>query len=620
MAREKINLKEKEMKNYKMVSWLEPVKQNGTNVKTIKILPKQKINSAKVLKIAQAVLKKAMENDKVNKFEYQINPLNDKGLFQKGRVFRAVNHQMPDASVEHTYWTTSDGSVIDSTARFTSFYIYVIDGGAAVGGKSENNDCLYLLLKNLSLTKFPWKSAAVFKKFLGLKRDDMVPISMMPIIDAKLKTHRIYCYGDHTYASTKQSGIPIEIQLVKEHYSYFNHAYDKIYMSHKEKLPYLYIKGKNQVEIYNGIDKDTIPIKEFDEWKDGLDRKYMSLDAKHVDVQNVQDIFLIYDNYIKMAEELKTVTNGKINLYKTGLFTTTAYALFMGLNRNICPDEIDQLEADFLRSCKNCGLMYAEKGYSGEGYKNDFISMYPSIMRDNKFLVPIKKPEFKRLDELPEVISFGIYRVHITNAPHLFPYNPLNYYTHIEVNFARKHNSTIELIHDTKENAMIYLTRINSHQLFREYVDMLYELKKKKVMGAKIILTCLWGYLCKQRYYDKNVKSTDDEFPIPEGNNIIGITTKEDGVCVRYHQTTGNNYFSAYARLGPFLTARARCKTLEVLVGHQDQVVWLHTDGFITKTQLPLKTGTEMGELKYEGYCPNVYIKNLIHKEGEFIV
>ena len=45
--------------------------------------------------------------------------------------------------------------------------------------------------------------------------------------------------------------------------------------------------------------------------------------------------------------------------------------------------------------------------------------------------------------------------------------------------------------------------------LFKNYVDVLYKLKDKKIQGSKMILNMLWGVLCEKKktkhYIDINV-------------------------------------------------------------------------------------------------------------------
>src|SRR6185295_7304361 len=117
-----------------------------------------------------------------------------------------------------------------------------------------------------------------------------------------------------------------------------------------------------------------------------------------------------YEKFIRQADELKAATNGRINKYKTGDNTATVAKLYQE-NETIIPDPIDILECEILEASTGSGLMWAENGYEGPAYCEDLKSAYPSIMADSTFKVPIRKPEYKKLESLPEILSVGCYNV-----------------------------------------------------------------------------------------------------------------------------------------------------------------------------------------------------------------
>ena len=63
-----------------------------------------------------------------------------------------------------------------------------------------------------------------------------------------------------------------------------------------------------------------------------------------------------------------------------------------------------------------------------------------------------------------------------------------------------------------------------------------------------------------------------------------------------------------YARLGPFLLAYGRKKLLETISPFIENIKWAHTDGFILNKKVDIKTGNNLGELKYEGYSKECII------------
>ena len=64
--------------------------------------------------------------------------------------------------------------------------------------------------------------------------------------------------------------------------------------------------------------------------------------------------------------------------------------------------------------------------------------------------------------------------------------------------------------------------------------------------------------------------------------------------------------------------AKGRSTIAKIIEPHIEHVKRVHTDGFITDTKLNIKTGKDLGDLKYEGYCENVVIHNNIKIVGKF--
>jgi len=132
-------------------------------------------------------------------------------------------------------------------------------------------------------------------------------------------------------------------------------------------------------------------------------------------------------------------------------------------------------------------LVWAKNGYKGKSYKKDMVSTYPYILKNQKFMIPIKRDEFKKISKKEfdkmDYYNFGIYRVKITCSDYrIFRYNKRNYYTHYDLTVAKKNGYKMELIVDDKPNCLIYGKdcRINGDVMFKQFIDYLFPLKKKK--------------------------------------------------------------------------------------------------------------------------------------------
>ena len=108
------------------------------------------------------------------------------------------------------YDFTDSGDTYNEQNTFSGFRIYVMRTPTATGGCStdnSHNDCLYECLQAGLQSSNRFTSPEHLKKYLKLNRDDMVPVSMMPIIENKLKIN-INVYGDAIY--TKQENAQLD--------------------------------------------------------------------------------------------------------------------------------------------------------------------------------------------------------------------------------------------------------------------------------------------------------------------------------------------------------------------------------------------------------------------------
>ena len=122
-------------------------------------------------------------------------------------------------------------------------------------------------------------------------------------------------------------------------------------------------------------------------------------------------------------------------------------------------------------------------------------------------IFPVSEGELKYLNEFISQYYFhyGIYRCTVKGTSKLFRFNFDNYYTHIDLNNAKQLGLDIKLIIDEKPNFLYYSRDkcLTGNELFGRYVDLLFDLKQKKINGSKQILNILWGSLCEK--YKKDI-------------------------------------------------------------------------------------------------------------------
>jgi hypothetical protein len=347
-----------------------------------------------------------------------------------------------------------------------------------------------------------------------------------------------------------------------------------------------------------------------------------------------------YKNLISLADRLIALTNGKINIYKTRTIKRTALFLFEDFSRNIPnPEEIDQLEKEYLEKA-SCGALINYENYTGEGYKYDIKSQYPSIMM-SKLLMPMKKGEFNKMDketfENLKYYPFGIYRVKIDksedeNTNRLFRFNNYHYYTNISLGDAKMLNLKMTLIEDDEANVLSYSRDkcLIYNQIFKSFVNYLFDFKENKTLEKdvrdyiKSLINILWGSLS-QSNAKRNIinKNAANEYVIKPNYCIAGIKPSvDDGDIILDIVNNEKYYTSSFARLKPFIMAKSRSQMSNILLPYKDIMKRIRTDGFIlSKQPTDIKTGSNLGDLVYEGCCKELVIDcNVINKKYEFLL
>ena len=373
----------------------------------------------------------------------------------------------------------------------------------------------------------------------------------------------------------------------------------------------------NKVKVYtqaNGY--ATIEKNEYDQIRDNPRSKdYILLKKNDRELKSLcmkdQMKAILIENEI-----LKTVTDGKINLLKTANVSKTALHLFYSFKPPV-PDKITEFEVNFIEDCKNGAFRYSKK-YKGKAYKYDFCSEYPSIMRSQHMNFPIKEGELKTITKEDikdwKYYKYGIYRVKINNIDkRLLIENKKNVYTHIDINRALELKYDVQLIEDGEPNMLSYEDKlINGAKLFKEFVDYLYAFKNAKFGCVKKYINCLWGSLCQKDVYTVD---TTENSTIHEGKTVLMMCPIGNGCDVKGFMidtcVKGKLYENDYARIKPFLVAKARYNISKVVEKNLDSLVYSHTDSVILTEEIKdIKLGSEIGSLKFEEYSDNIEVVN----------
>jgi hypothetical protein len=464
-----------------------------------------------------------------------------------------------------------------------------------------------------------WVSPVGMKNSLKIGRFDQIEECHIPHIEKNAKMC-INVVGDYTYNSSQKYPKKITLKYENGHYKFAGKKQKtnkiwktdlilKYFVKLKDNLTeyYLTYDGNEIVADYTLKatdlgDSDTFVYKEFSRRELTTDQHETLLEINENDddelyAETIAEYMIdSYDKYMKNIEDLKQYD---IDISAHGYsIKNTALALFSKFVKCYDFEELDEEETEILLQVKNYGILYA-KPAQFKGRCIDGNSWYPSCYIDPKLILPIGKPEYRKLDKLDEVISHGIYHVKISNDdPRLFLQNPKNWYTYIDIKEAKKRGYDVELICDGKTNHLFYNSdkRETGHYLFRGFVDMLYQLKKKNPI-AKLLLNILWGALSqKKKIYHHNEVNFES---IEQMNNTMNV-----GGC--FVEKT-KKYVLPHARFGVFITAFGRAKLADAIADIKDQVYRVHTDGYYTSSNKEFNFSNDLGGWKLED-------------EGEFVV
>nr|CAG8574154.1 3962_t:CDS:2 [Entrophospora candida] len=321
----------------------------------------------------------------------------------------------------------------------------------------------------------------------------------------------------------------------------------------------------------------------------GVKEDFCTLSNKYyfIKADNSETIEEAYKRINEESEAIAEKTNGLVDMWKSGSYTLTSLKLFrettLALNRR---GKIDEKENAWLNLATTGALVFAEKYEEAIQYDVNLMYIYEMLKKEASW--PITTGKFHTIDvslvEKWNKFPYGIFKATIEGNPpkkslqctRYLRYNPHGIYTHFDLECAKRNGLKVYLL-DESPNALIYEknTCVSGSDMFGKWGNILYKIKKEGGTAGKVskaLLVSLWGVLCEQR--------------------------------------NGQNY-GLHPRIKPFLLASARKRISEIVKPLGDQVKCIHTDGFIIAGKVELKTGIEMGELKFEkrGVCE---VKNCI--------
>ena len=359
----------------------------------------------------------------------------------------------------------------------------------------------------------------------------------------------------------------------------------------------VYCKLNGVFHMYDG--EKFFTVKTRPKGSNELDKNFFDEDKELNEcLENYHKTLLIWFDEINEGLNLKL----KRSWYRSEV--QLLYLLFkiFRTDKDIEYDPVSFEESKWIEGCYRSGITYAKFGE----YKNvnayDFKKYYANLLGGDttKKQFPMKAGIPTELKELPDKLTYGIYRVRITskkeNIQSIFSFSSENHYTHEDIQYAlflKKwgYIDTVELIQDGEDNALLYYDLINSKDIFGRYVNILNKLALDypKNKSIKMLLSSVWG-----RIWTKNtiIKMTETKWL------SLNEEEKNKHYCVKVEfefdwkkkesytvlsLVKAESLYKYNIRVQPFITSFARKKMGNRIVKHFDDIVRVQTDGVIFK-------------------------------------
>lgn len=443
-----------------------------------------------------------------------------------------------------------------------------------------------------------------------------------------LKTYRLYYIDlyrdDGKQYKTKETFHIIQL-LVKYHYHLSKININNFYINHNDnnKLNHKLsnIKLVSKMFIYCNNQDGTF------NYYNACDKKYY-INKKLLPIGvNKFHLFKGYENTkedtIRFADDM-ILWNQQLKEFNINVLQYKSHnEAVVNIIKKLCPKSlfkhapINKLEAEYINNCPLGQLIYCDTGtFNTYGY--DLKSAYPSIMQQNKFMIPTKSGKEYTIKHLPDVLKHGYYKVKIiSNHPHIkkiFRFNTIDLYTNYHINFVRKnmgrYDFTIELLQQ-ENNCYLYEDDDlqSGNTLFKNWYDTLIDAKTKypKNKMAKHLLSSAWGTLSKSNSI--TIEDKDDSLI-----DIDDYISKPDIITEKTQIKLKEKPFTYNIRLKPFLKASINCIMANIMIQCDESlqsITYVNTDGFSTTLPLQYDIKNLMPDPKYTGLVQYTNIHNI---------
>ena len=274
-------------------------------------------------------------------------------------------------------------------------------------------------------------------------------------------------------------------------------------------------------------------------------------------------------------------------------------------------------EEEWIFKSNRGAVRYCKRGTYHNMIKLDINGFYSKFLCSQIYFVPTGTPEEKPINQQKidgnMRFNFGLYHCKISiptgvKKSIFFRICENNIYTHLDLAMAKKENYKITLL---SNHYLYYKTKHKACKIFGKYIFRLYKHRYDNDL-VKPVLNRLWGYLGRKNKVIMNTASMVDS------DELLDFTpTKfdEKGMLLTYTKTSHTKLFKFNTcRITPFVTAYRRNFLYNYLKKFEDDIVYIHTDGWIMKNSEGITNnfdmGVEMGQVKIENEYEKLTIVN----------
>jgi len=518
--------------------------------------------------------------------------------------------------VEYNMFDEGETSFIEeliTQGKFDKVTLIAIPKESNEGGNDAtlSNNCLL----NILGVEDPTECSKI-KKSIGLKPDDMIPISKIPQLEKLIQCNIMVC--NKSYLGCGQYTTNFLVFLVDAHYKLANNATQIKYKhavlpTNEKRRAFLAVKRlrNNEFLTYSptrGEEKTEYSTLHVLETEHNYAVWYLP-DKR----MTPKDAYFLFEKMEGVIHKLTGYSISHCSSFTEAILTYWQYTLPNFTNYQL--RETNIINDTFCKQSLKAGLIWAwEKGTYENCSELDFKGFYHGIYKILKF--PTTHGTWGRSEDFEgKPLEYGLYEVEISNEecnkeePPRFRHASV--YTHYEIEAMRKHHYEHKLVGRCRVFAKSSLK-----PLLRTFGTKL-EGFRDEVPETKKFVNMLYGILTQHNYeYQKCNK----------GEGIKACHVKEITTSPDYKRITvkGNlmdaHEFKHLPIIGVMITSYGRCLINEAMdkVG-RDNILRVQTDGFILQGKFDKKIlGSKIGDLvlKKEGEV-NIHHVNKCVWNGE---